>query len=106
VSQTKKLVAIFLTGMGILLSFAQPSGAQWVQAGRPGGGWITALAVSGPNLFAVAGAIWTQVNSGLPPDISVYCLAVSETDLFAGTEEGEVWRLPLAEIASKKWSRA
>jgi len=177
----KKLVAIFLVGMGILLSFPQWSGAQWVQTGGPEGGCITAFAVSRPNLFASTrqggvflstdngaswkavnsglpehtvvrrlavsglnlfagtgggrdaligageikyinhgggvflstnnGISWTAVNSGLPPapiltgaEVGVWieCLTVSGSNLFAGTEEGKVWRLPLSDIAFKK----
>ncbi|HCS48502.1 MAG TPA: hypothetical protein DIW61_09705 [Candidatus Aminicenantes bacterium] len=90
-SQTKKLVAIFLTGMGILLSFAQPSGAQWVPSGGPGCGTITDLVVCGPNLFASTrgggvfmsrdnGTSWTAINSGLPECTSVQCLMVGVKD--------------------------
>jgi photosystem II stability/assembly factor-like uncharacterized protein len=73
---------------------------------------LSDLAVSGTNLFLGSfkgvfmwsddGASWTDLNAGLPEEPSIYCLAVSETDLFAGTEEGEVWRLPLSEIADRK----
>jgi hypothetical protein len=106
-------VAIFLIGVGILLSFPVRCSAQWVQAGSPGSGWITALAVSGGNLFTGTrqggvylsqdnGVSWRAVNSGLPAETDVQCLAVSGTNLFAGTEEGEIWRLPLSEITNKK----
>jgi hypothetical protein len=71
VYQMRRPVAIFLVGMAIFLSFSQLSTAQWEQTGGPEGGWITALAVSGPNLFA-------------------------------GTEAGSVWRLPLSDIILKK----
>jgi len=50
----KSRVAIFLVSIGILLSFPQWSGAQWVQTSGPGGGTIYAFAVSGQNLFAGA----------------------------------------------------
>jgi photosystem II stability/assembly factor-like uncharacterized protein len=56
---------------------------------------ITALAVSGTNLFAGTfgggvfrttnnGTSWTEANAGLTED-DVYCLAVSGANLFAGT---------------------
>ena len=63
--------AIFLLGLAILLSFPQWAGAQWVQTGGPEGGSITALAVSGTNLFA-------------------------------GTYGNGVWRLPLSDVSIEK----
>lgn len=53
-------VAIFLIGIGTLLSCPQPSGAQWVQTGWPGGGDIRALLVSGMHLLAGTeeGEVW------------------------------------------------
>ena len=113
VSQMRKYVVIFFVGIGILLSFPQSSSAQWEQAGRPKGGWITALAVSGKNQFAGteasgiflstnSGADWTAVNSGLPENTSVPCLAMRGANLFAGTNKLGVWRLPLSDITSKK----
>jgi hypothetical protein len=69
---------------------------------------LSDLAVSGTNLFLASfkgvfwsmngAASWTVINSGLPEDASACCLAVNETDLFTGTEEGEVWRLPLSDL--------
>jgi cytochrome c-type biogenesis protein CcmH/NrfG len=64
--------------------------------------------MSGPDLFVGAvekgvfisrdnGASWIQVNAGLPQKAEILCLAASDTDLFAGTEDGKVWRLPLSE---------
>jgi hypothetical protein len=43
------------------------------------------------------GTSWTLVNSGLT-NISVYALAVSGTNLFAGPDGGGVWRRPLSDI--------
>jgi photosystem II stability/assembly factor-like uncharacterized protein len=69
---------------------------------------LSDLAVSGRNLFLGSfkgvfwlreGSSWALISSGLPEDASVYCLAIGETDLFAGTEEGEIWRLPLSDLS-------
>ena len=94
----RNLIAIFLVGILILLSIPQWAGAQWVQAANPGGGWITAIVVSGTNLFASTrkggvflstdnGTSWRAVNSGLPKETDFQCLAVSGTNLFAGSVE-------------------
>ena len=106
----KKLVAIFLVGMGILLSFPQSSGAQWVKTTGPTGCGILALAVSGANLFAGTcgdgvflskdnSASWTAINSGWPADTRTNFLFVSGGYLFAGTSGRGVLRLPLSEIS-------
>jgi hypothetical protein len=101
-------VVIILVIMGILLSFPQWSGAQWVQTGGPEGGIIHALAVSGTNLFAGTwngvflsrdnGKSWTAINSGWPAETQVTCLGVSGAYLFAGTYGGGVWRLSLSDL--------
>jgi ligand-binding sensor domain-containing protein len=44
------------------------------------------------------GGNWRFIDTGMPGKISVLSLAMTETDLFAGTEERGVWRLPLAEL--------
>ena len=43
------------------------------------------------------GATWTAVNAGLP-NAFVTALALSGTDLFAGTYNSGVWRRPLSEM--------
>ena len=68
---------------------------------------LSALVMSGTNLFLGSfrgvyltrdnGATWTAINQGLPKEPLIECLAASDTDLFAGTEDGKVWRLPLSE---------
>jgi ligand-binding sensor domain-containing protein len=68
---------------------------------------VTSFATSGAKLFAGTsgngvflsindGASWTAVNTGLA-DSCVWALAVSDTNLFAGTNTG-VWRRPLLEL--------
>jgi hypothetical protein len=47
------------------------------------------------------GTSWSELNSRLA-NIHVNFLAVSGTNLFAGTKGGGVWRLPLSEITIKK----
>ena len=78
--------------------------AQWIHTNGPFGGIINCVAVSGTNLFAAgsignyniqggvylstnSGASWARVNTGLT-DSSVHVLAVSGTNLFAGTDHG------------------
>jgi hypothetical protein len=68
---------------------------------------VTALAVSGTNLFAGTdggsgvfrstnnGTNWTAVNTGLT-DTYVYALASIGTYLFAGAGNTGVWRLSLS----------
>jgi hypothetical protein len=94
---------IILLGAAAFLSFPLASGAQWIQAGDPGGGWITSLVLSGTNLYAGTrqggvflskdkGASWIGVNSGLPAKTDVQFLAVSGSILFAGTVGHGVYR--------------
>jgi hypothetical protein len=83
-----------------------PSNAQWVQTNGPYGGGVLCFATSGTNLFvgtyggvflsANNGTSWTAVNSGLT-DLIVFSLAVSDANLFAGTNSG-VSRRSLAEM--------
>jgi len=108
----RRPATIFLVSMGILLSFPQWAGAQWVQTSGPTGCDILALAVSGTNLFAGTegdgvflstdnGASWTAASSGLPEDTEILCLAVNGPNLFAGTGSS-VCRFPLSDIILKK----
>jgi photosystem II stability/assembly factor-like uncharacterized protein len=92
----RKTVGLLLLGLGVLFSIPQWAGAQWVRAGKPGGRWITALVVHGPNLFAARrkggvflstnkGVSWKPVNTGLPKEADFQCLAVNGANLFVGT---------------------
>ncbi|MBK9334995.1 MAG: T9SS type A sorting domain-containing protein [Ignavibacteria bacterium] len=45
------------------------------------------------------GTSWVEVNNGLTNNF-VYSLAITGTNLFAGTFGGGVWRRPLSEIIS------
>jgi hypothetical protein len=91
-------------GGGVFLS--TNSGASWTQTNLQGHG-VLSFAVSGSSLFAGAwlggvflstnnGTSWTQVNTGLLDTIAT-ALAISGTNLFAGTYSG-VWRRPLSEM--------
>jgi hypothetical protein len=82
---------------GLVLSSTQLS-AQWIQTNGPYGGYVSCFAVSGTNLFAGTtgsgvflstnnGIGWTATNVGLL-DENVSTLAVSEANLFAGTDGG------------------
>ncbi len=48
-----------------------------------------------------SGDNWTAINSGFSAEPLIYALAVSETSLFAGTEGGVVWRLPLSDVSGR-----
>ena len=88
----------------ILVNFVPLINAQWVQTNGPYGGTVNCFAVSpngagGTNLFAGAdgggvslstdsGISWKKVNSGLTNN-TVNALAVSGTNLFAGTRATE-----------------
>ncbi|MBK7032468.1 MAG: hypothetical protein IPH49_04205 [Ignavibacteria bacterium] len=85
------------------MATGNPMLAQWVQTNGPHGGDIRCMAVSDTNLFAGTygsagvflstnnGASWTAVNTGLTNNI-VLSLAVSGSNLFAGTDGGGVFR--------------
>lgn len=82
------------------LLYFQSTQAQWTQANGPFGGDVYSLATSGTYLFAGTnegvylstnnGTSWTAVNSGLT-NLNVQYLAVSGTNLFAGTLGGGVF---------------
>jgi len=89
-----KWLIYFLT----LVVLLNRSEAQWVQANGPFGGIVSCFAVNGTNLFAGSigggvflstnnGTSWTAVNTGLT-NTDVFALAVSGTNLFAGTAGG------------------
>ena len=77
---------------------ARVCNAQWVQTNGPYGGIVECFAVDGTNLFTGTygsgvfrstnnGTDWTAANAGLL-DKNVYAIAVSGTNLFAGTDGG------------------
>jgi len=47
-----------------------------------------------------SGASWTKVSTGLP-NTSVYALAISDTNLLAGTFGGAVWRRALSQMVTE-----
>ena len=84
---------------------------QWVQTNGPYGGYITALAVSGNNIFAGTGGFtydggiyrstnngenWIEVTNGLTNKwinkIAIYTENKEDTIIFAGTQFGGVFR--------------
>ena len=98
----KRPSVFFLLGLAILLFSTRPTSAQWERPGKLGRGWVTSLAVNGPNLFAATrqggvfmstnkGTTWTEVNSGLPRETDFQCLAVSGPKLYAGAVEKGVF---------------
>src|SRR5271157_4520991 len=107
----KKNLARIIACIGFTASFVSAVNAQWIQTSVLSvGGNISALTVSGSNIFAGTwgagiflstnnGTSWTEVNSGLTNSY-VNCFAVSGTNIFAGTQGGGVWRRPLSEMVS------
>jgi hypothetical protein len=88
-------------GGGVFLS--TNSGTSWTAASSGLTNTdVNALAVSGTDLFAsTAGGVfrstnngtsWTAANTGLPPGVPVLSVAVSGTNLFAGTDGDGVFR--------------
>ena len=82
-----------------LIATTNPLQAQWIQTNCPYGSSVSCFTVSGTNIFAGInngggvflstnnGTSWTNVNNGLT-DTSVRALAISGTNLFAGTASG------------------
>lgn len=93
-----KTIAWIRVLVALIFTTSSPIFAQWVQTNGPYGGSIGCFAVSDMNLFAGTsgsgvflstnnGTSWTEVNTGLTSSF-VYALAVSGTNLFAGTYDG------------------
>jgi photosystem II stability/assembly factor-like uncharacterized protein len=99
ISGTNLYAAIIPYGAnGICLS--TDNGTSWTKVcSNPPGGMVTSLAIghggsSGTNIFAGTsnnglflstnnGTDWAKVNSGLPENTSIWCLAISDTNMFA-----------------------
>jgi photosystem II stability/assembly factor-like uncharacterized protein len=74
--------------------------------------WLCQLAAVGTNLIVSTragvhiiredGGKWRLVDTGLPENIYVRCFALTETDLYAGTDGHGIWRLPLSDITNSK----
>ena len=91
-------------------------GTSWkpVNDGLPDYSWfsLSDFALSGQDVFlgSFKGVFvfsehydsWTTASSGLSEKTSLYAHAMSETNLFAGTEGGEVWRLPLTTVSRRR----
>lgn len=87
------LLAMLLGQMG-----SNPLLAQWIQTNGPSNASTNTLVVSGTNLLAGNdygvflstdnGTSWSSVKAGLPPNVGVECLAVSDSNLFAGSYNG------------------
>jgi hypothetical protein len=88
------------TDDGVFLTTNNGSGWTEVNSGLPNSS-VRAMAVSGANLFAAVlfsvylstnnGTNWTEVNSGLPNNRTIYSLAISGSNIFAGTNGGGVY---------------
>ena len=92
-------------GLGLGIYLSTNNGSNWTQISKGlTGTFIHTFAIKGNCIFAGTdpyygggggvflstdnGSNWTQVNNGLPTDISVYSLAVSGDNIFAGTTGG------------------
>ncbi|MFA4853356.1 MAG: T9SS type A sorting domain-containing protein [Bacteroidales bacterium] len=103
----KKLLLLITIVIGTL--YANIVTAQWLQTNGPYGGDIYCFAVSGNgNIFTGTygagvflssnnGSSWTAVNTGLT-DTFVWSLAISGTNIFAGTGGNGVWKRALSDI--------
>jgi photosystem II stability/assembly factor-like uncharacterized protein len=45
------------------------------------------------------GDTWAAINAGLPAHVAITALEVCDTNLFAGTSHGGVWRLPISPLS-------
>ena len=99
-----------LTGTGSGLFLSTNNGTSWTQInnGLSTNSEVSALAVSGTNLFAGIwdggvflstnnGTNWTDVNTGRT-NSTVNAFAVSGTNLFAGTHGDGVWKRSLSDM--------
>lgn len=86
------------TVVWIILTVLHSAYGQWVPTGGPNGGQITAITLSGSNIFAGTygngmylstnnGANWVEVNSGIT-DLRILCLAAENSRVVAGTPHG------------------
>ena len=84
----------------VLLCSTFPVLAEWEQTNGPESGYVYALDTEGPLMIVSTlqgvyrstdfGLTWTEANNGLP-NITVTALAISDTNIFAGTEEGKIY---------------
>jgi hypothetical protein len=93
----KNTIKNLILPAGILVLFTHTANARWVQGQGMAGQGVSALAVSGSNIFAGAnrgvflsannGASWTVVDTSLGAN----CFAVVGGNIFAGTYGGGVY---------------
>jgi photosystem II stability/assembly factor-like uncharacterized protein len=103
------------TWRGGRVFWSMDNGASWTKAssGLPGAALfsLSALLARGSDLFLGSfqgvyltrdnGTSWTPINQGFPDEPNIYCLAANDAYLFGGTEDGQVWRLPLKDLPAK-----
>jgi len=108
---------LFAAGSGVFYSIN--SGANWVRrdTGLPPDVYITALAISGSNIYAVStfygifhsannGLSWSSINNGLPPSTPIHAITTlgenilvgllgteydTADDVFRSTDSGLTW---------------
>ncbi len=90
--------ALALAFLGMLYGHAQ---AQWIHTAGPDSSHVTALAISGSNIYAGTegggvyrstneGVTWDTARTGITND-SVLCLAAHGSNVYAGTMDGAFW---------------
>ncbi|MFA6980606.1 MAG: T9SS type A sorting domain-containing protein [Ignavibacteriaceae bacterium] len=103
------------TEIGVFLS--TNNGTTWNAVNTGLTDKVTAIAISGKNLFAGTGGMgvfgtdgngiflstnhgnsWIDVNGEFTARLSVNCFAIIDTNLFVGTYDRGVWRRPLSEM--------
>ncbi len=99
-----------LRGAGGGVFCSTNNGASWAIAntGLPdNGSYVSSFAVVGTTIFAADfgiyrstnnGAAWSELNTGLPKQSTPWKLLAYGNYLYAGTQEGFVWRRKLSEI--------
>jgi photosystem II stability/assembly factor-like uncharacterized protein len=102
---------LFLAG-GLGIYRSGDSGTTWTEVLNHSG--PCSFAASGNNIFAGiqggvylstdSGTSWAPIDTGIPRGdfalMIVHALAVNDSFLFAGANDGNVWRLPLLDIAT------
>ncbi len=84
------------------------NGLTWVQLDSGIVGMVNCLVSDGTTVYAATNngvfkllnnAIWVDISNGIASGTKVFSLAIHDSTLFAGTDNG-IWRIPIANIVS------